>query len=59
MVQQFSITTVRSLGLFDTRPVFTYDDLYDYRRDLVDLLLSLSLKDPRMLLLPLLVRYPD
>ena len=30
------------LGLFDTRPVFTYDDLYDYRRDLVDLLLSLA-----------------
>ena len=45
------------LGLFDTRPVFTYDDLYDFAV-IWSIFSSLSL-DPRMLLLPLLVRYPD
>jgi hypothetical protein len=31
------------LELLDSRPTYTYLDLYDYRRDLVDLLFSLSI----------------
>jgi hypothetical protein len=31
------------LDLLDARPVYTYREVYDYRRDLVDLLISLSM----------------